>query len=95
MVKKGSKKGPKKGSKRVFLGVFGVILERPIFRDLRRREVFRPYPQKGVKKRSKRGKKGHFGPFLRAHISEKAWFTLWLGQKGVPKVASAGSGAPR
>jgi hypothetical protein len=33
---------------------------------------------------------GHFWPFLGVLIAEKAWFTLYMGQKGVPKWVKIG-----
>jgi hypothetical protein len=84
--KRGSKKGFKKGSKRVFLGVFGVISERPILRESQIRPGFQAMlPKRGQKVTLKMVKKCHFGHFLRGHIPEKAWFTLCLVKKGPKK----------
>jgi hypothetical protein len=85
--KRGSKKGFKKGSKRVFLGVFGVISERPILRESQIRPGFQAMlPKRGQKVTLKMVKKCHFGHFLRGHIPEKAWFTLCLVKKRAQKV---------
>jgi hypothetical protein len=81
--KRGSKKGFKKGSKRVFLGVFGVISERPILRESQIRPGFQAMlPKRGQKVTLKMVKKCHFGHFLRAIFQKRpglhcVWSKKW------------------